>query len=147
MSFTALWKKSRVCFAGGFRSGCAGNERLRVVIAVVLAFGFGISGCARGKQRAAGEDPEGRGQHLTYMYNCGSCHIIPGVPEAKGTLGPPLAGVAARIYIAGLLVNTPENLAHWIRSPQQVHAGSAMPDLGVTQQQAEDIAAYLYSLR
>ena len=67
--------------------------------------------------------------------------------EAKGTAGPPLRGFANRNYIAGSLVNSPENLFRWIREPQQVEAGTAMPNLGVTTGEARDIAAYLYSLQ
>jgi len=44
-------------------------------------------------------------------------------------------------------VNTPANLFRWIRTPQQVEAGTAMPNLGVTEEQARDIASYLYTLR
>ncbi|MBV9296960.1 MAG: c-type cytochrome [Acidobacteriaceae bacterium] len=87
------------------------------------------------------------GRHLIYSYGCGSCHAIPGVAEAKGTLGPPLQGFAYRTYIAGSLQNTPENLFRWITKPQEVVAGSAMPDLGVSDRQARDIAAYLYTLQ
>jgi cytochrome c2 len=89
----------------------------------------------------------GVGQHLIYAYGCGSCHIIPGVAEATGTVGPPLQGFASRIYIAGSLINTPENLFGWVTKPQEIDAGSAMPDLGVSRRQARDIAAYLYTLR
>ena len=78
---------------------------------------------------------------------CGSCHVIPGVAEASGTVGPPLQGFGSRIYIAGLLVNTPENLVHWVTKPQEIDAGTAMPDLGVSERQAHDIAAYLYTLQ
>lgn len=87
------------------------------------------------------------GRHLLYSYSCGSCHAIPGVAEANGTIGPPLRGFGSRVYIAGFEQNTPENLSRWIAQPQEVQPGNAMPDLGVTEQQARDIAAYLYTLR
>ncbi|MBV9404682.1 MAG: c-type cytochrome [Acidobacteriaceae bacterium] len=87
------------------------------------------------------------GRHLIYSYGCGSCHVIPGVAEAKGTVGPPLEGFASRIYIAGSLENTPENLFRWIAKPQEIVPGSAMPDLGISDGQAHDIAAYLYTLQ
>ena len=86
------------------------------------------------------------GQHLIYVYNCGSCHVIPGVAEAKGTLGPPLGGFGNRLYVAGILANSPGNLVHWVQDPQQVLPGTAMPDMGITPTQASDIAAYLYTL-
>jgi cytochrome c1 len=60
-------------------------------------------------------------------------------------VGPPLDGVGRRAVIAGMLENTPQNLAHWIRHPQSVVPGNAMPDLGLSRQDANDIAAYLYS--
>jgi cytochrome c2 len=88
-----------------------------------------------------------RGQQLIYSYNCGSCHTIPGVAEAKGTVGPPLQGVGQRTYIAGILNNTPENLSSWVKDPQRIEPGTAMPSLGITSEQAIDIAAYLYTLR
>jgi cytochrome c1 len=87
------------------------------------------------------------GRHLLYSYSCGSCHAIPGVTEADGTIGPPLRGFGSRVYIAGIQQNTPENLSRWIAQPQEVQPGNAMPDLGVTREQARDIAAYLYTLR
>ena len=78
---------------------------------------------------------------------CGSCHTIPGVPGARATVGPPLSGMAARVYLAGRLLNTPENLMHWVQHPEQVDDKTAMPNTGVTEAEARDIAAYLYTLR
>ncbi len=110
-----------------------------------------LSGCIRHSATVEAENVTGGnagvGQHLIYTYSCGSCHIIPGVAEANGTVGPPLQGVASRIYIAGSLVNTPENLLRWVTKPQEINPGTAMPDLGVTAGQARDIAAYLDTLR
>jgi cytochrome c1 len=62
-------------------------------------------------------------------------------------VGPPLAGVASRAYIAGVLPNTPENMMVWVRDPQGVDSLTAMPNTGVTASDARDIAAYLYTLR
>ena len=87
------------------------------------------------------------GKQLIQNYGCGACHIIPGVPRARGLVGPPLMYFADRTMIAGELPNTPPNLARWIQHPKQVEPNTAMPDLGVTQDQANDIAAYLYTLR
>ncbi len=110
-----------------------------------------LSACSHKTGAAFAEAAKGgnvkRGQQFIYSYSCGACHTIPGVAEAKGTVGPPLQAFAERSYIAGSLENTPENLAHWIRTPQQIEPGTAMPDLGVTREQAVDIAAYLYTLR
>lgn len=88
-----------------------------------------------------------RGQSAIQQYGCPTCHEIPGIVGAVAPVGPPLAHMASRPYIAGLLTNNAENMARWIRSPQQVHRDSAMPDLGVTESDARDIAAYLSTLR
>lgn len=93
-----------------------------------------------------GGEPE-RGQRALRAYGCGACHMVPGVPGADGLVGPPLIKWAHRSYIAGQLPNTPANLVRWIRDPQAVEPGTAMPDLGVTEDDARDIAAYLYTLK
>lgn len=88
-----------------------------------------------------------RGKQLVSELGCARCHAIPGIAGPKGNVGPPLAKFGERTFVAGMLRNTPANLEHWIRSPQDVVPGNAMPDMGVTQQQARDIAAFLYTLR
>lgn len=90
-------------------------------------------------------DPE-RGAVLIADYGCGSCHTIPGIGGADALVGPPLDHFSRRGYIAGQLRNSPDNLTRWIRDPQEVEPGTAMPDLGITTAEARDIAAYLYTL-
>ena len=63
------------------------------------------------------------------------------------TSGPSLATIGARLYLAGRLTNTPDHLIEWIRHPQAVEPGNVMPDLAVTEADARDIAATLYTLR
>jgi cytochrome c2 len=87
------------------------------------------------------------GRALIRQYGCGSCHVIPGISGADATVGPPLTQIGRRIYVAGVLRNTPDNLARWIEHPQQIVPGNVMPDMGVTHKQAQDIAAYLFTLR
>jgi len=65
---------------------------------------------------------------------------------ANSHVGPPLAGLAKRTYLAGALPNTPENLLRWLKEPQKIAPLSAMPDLGVKDAHAMDMAAYLYTL-
>jgi cytochrome c1 len=73
--------------------------------------------------------------------------VIPGIAGATGTVGPPLTDFADRGYIAGELPNNGDNLIRWIMDPQGVEPGTAMPDLDVSERQARDIAAYLFTLR
>jgi cytochrome c2 len=88
-----------------------------------------------------------RGKEVIRRYGCEACHSIPGVAGARGQVGPPLDGIGNRTYLAGQLTNTPENLIRWIRDPQGIAPGTAMPEMGVTEQDGKDIAAYLYTLR
>jgi cytochrome c2 len=80
-------------------------------------------------------------------YGCNTCHEVPGVPGARALIGPPLDGVGQRYYLAGELPNSPENLMLWIQHPRKVEPHTAMPEMGVTEQDSRDIAAYLYTLR
>jgi cytochrome c len=78
--------------------------------------------------------------------NCNACHLVPGVSGANGRVGPPLTGIADRQIIAGHFANTPENMANWIEHPQQMLPGDAMPEMGLSHEQAQTIATYLYTL-
>lgn len=87
-----------------------------------------------------------RGAALMRDHGCGSCHEIPGVTGARGSVGPPLGNLGARAYVAGVLPNEPGGLVRWIVNPPLHSPDTAMPDLGVTEDEARDMAAYLYSL-
>ena len=87
------------------------------------------------------------GPEATRPYGCEPCHTIPGIEGTNAYVGPPLDHWAQRSYIAGSLVNQPDNLVRWIQNPQEIEPGTAMPNLGVTEKDARDIAAYLYTLR
>ena len=119
--------------------------------AAVLALAL-VAGCTGGNATGVtytvrtGGLPQ-RGHNIIMEKDCGSCHTIPGVSGAKGVVGPPLFFFGRRTFIAGQLPNTPANLVRWIRSPQSVEADTAMPNLGLTDHEARDVAAYLYQLR
>jgi cytochrome c len=93
-----------------------------------------------------GGDPN-LGPQKIRNYGCQACHTIPGVAGADAVVGPPLVQWSRRVYIAGELPNTPQNLIRWIQHPTQVEPKTAMPDMGVTDQDSRDIAAYLYTLK
>ncbi len=88
-----------------------------------------------------------RGKAAVLRYSCGACHQIAGLPGPDGQTGPSLKGIATRAHLAGKLPNDPASLQSWIRQPQHIAPGGGMPDLGVSEQAARDIAAYLYTLR
>ncbi|HJT71405.1 MAG TPA: c-type cytochrome [Terriglobales bacterium] len=79
-------------------------------------------------------------------YGCYTCHTIAGVPGAQGLVGPSLNDIGQREFIAGEFPNTPADLMRWIQNPQQIKPNTLMPDMHVTQQDSQDIAAYLYTL-
>lgn len=91
-------------------------------------------------------DPE-RGRDLTLRYGCAGCHTIPGVPGAKGQVGPTLKGFAARVYIGGVATNSPDTLIQWIENPRSIDPKTAMPVTGISRAEARHVAAYLYTLR
>ena len=93
-----------------------------------------------------GGDPS-RGLVVMTRVSCGACHEIPGVQDAHGLVGPPLTHFSRRTIIAGLLPNTPDNLQRWLQHPQAITPGNAMPDLGLTDRDAQDVTAYLYRIR
>ena len=86
-----------------------------------------------------------RGKELIAQFGCGSCHKIKGVPGANGSVAPPLEDVKKRVYLAGRLPNTPQNLQKWIANPRSIDPKTAMPQVGVDAAGARDIAAYLYA--
>jgi len=88
-----------------------------------------------------------QGRHLLLQYGCDVCHEIPGVVGASMPIGPPLDHMGLHSFIGGVLPNTRDNMVRWIRTPQTFVPGGAMPDLGVPDRDALDIAAYLESLR
>ncbi|MGH8728919.1 MAG: c-type cytochrome [Burkholderiales bacterium] len=110
---------------------------------VLLTVFFAACGGERSSFEKIGNAEQGR--ELLWQYGCGVCHEIPEVKGATGKVGPPLKNMAHQVYIAGVLPNTPENLVYWIRAPHKVDPLTAMPDLGVTGEQARDMVAYLYS--
>lgn len=117
-----------VCVAAGLLCGCRGGQ-------TTDPYPVNTGGSAR------------RGRATIADYGCGKCHTIPGIYGAKGVVGPPLATISRRSYIAGNFPNTPDNLVRWVMAPQIMKPKTAMPELGLSQQQARDVAAYLYTLR
>jgi cytochrome c2 len=114
--------------------------RLALAIALVL------QGCSGEAPPALGGNPD-NGKLLLRQFACGSCHSIPGVANASGKVGPPLEGVARRVYLGGVLPNTPENMASFIREPHKADPRTAMPAMGVSEAHARDMVAYLYTLK
>jgi mono/diheme cytochrome c family protein len=88
----------------------------------------------------------GRGEAVVRRVGCASCHSIPGVEWPKATVGPSLEGFGARALIAGRYPNRPEILADYVRNAPAFTPGAGMPPMPINEQEARDVAAYLYTL-
>ena len=86
-----------------------------------------------------------RGRLLLATYGCTACHRIDGMDVPTRNVGPPLDRIAGNSYIGGLLPNNTDALVRWIMAPRRISPGTAMPDLGVSADEARAMAAYLYS--
>lgn len=98
----------------------------------------------RDRRRMVEDARPHRGGPAIVRHGCSACHVVGGIRKATGRVGPKLPDIHEQIYIGGVLPNNPENLVRWIRFPQTFSPGTAMPDLGVSEQAARDITAYLY---
>ncbi|HEV7889657.1 MAG TPA: c-type cytochrome [Pyrinomonadaceae bacterium] len=131
--------------------------RVRVTVVKLLvacAFACGLlalASCQQAELERKAEAMTGgdtrRGVEAIRRYGCATCHTIPGVPGATALVGPNLQQVASRMYLAGVLPNTPDNMVRWIQHPRDVDPLTAMPNLNVTDGDARDIASYLYTLK
>jgi len=115
--------------------------RLIVVLALLLA---GCDVRLPDEEPVTRGDPK-RGRDLIRQYGCGACHTIPGIAGATATVGPPLESFKKRVYIAGRLANTADELVKWLVDPRSVDPQTAMPAVGLDAAQARDVAAYLYA--
>ena len=112
------------------------TKPLLLICALLLSLGA-VNGC--GKH----QDYNASVQSKIVQYGCPTCHVIPGVPGAVGKVGPSLASLSQRSYLAGRLTNNPANLELWVMHPQKFEPGVAMPEMGVTADDARRIAFFL----
>lgn len=105
---------------------------------LALALLFGGAACAGDAER---------GRRLLTQYQCGSCHVIPGVAGASGRSAPPLQAFGKRSYIAGQAPNDGDALVRWIIAPTSLVPNATMPAMGAGPADARDMASYLQGLR
>lgn len=114
---------------------------------LMLLLAIPLAQCGDGSEASLADADPKEGAMLLSAHGCGGCHNIPGVTGAGGTIGPPLDGFASRTFIAGKLPNQFDNLTRWIRTPQAIEPGTAMPNLPINEAEARAMAAYLSTLR
>jgi cytochrome c len=116
-----------------------------VVLAITILANTADNMPVMARQTVPDGDPQAAPEAIK-RYGCGTCHSIPGVVGADGVVGPELDNISRRSLLAGQIPNTPDNLMLWIQHPQLVRPGGDMPEMGVSDTDARNIAAYLYSL-
>lgn len=126
------------------------QQRLRWLMGIVALVTV-IAGCGilTSSQDARVEETGGniaRGEDLVRQNGCMACHSIPGMSSVHDGYGPDLDGFADRRLIGGSAENTPDVLIQFLMSPQSVIPGTGMPTLGLTEEEARDIATWLYTL-
>jgi cytochrome c oxidase subunit II len=79
--------------------------------------------------------------------SCLACHSVDPTGQEGAQIGPNLTHIGSRrVFAGGILENTPENVARWLADPGAVKPGAKMPDYGLSEEQIEDLVAYLESL-
>lgn len=127
------------------------RQLLAIGLALAAAAAAGLATQAIQTNRKTGEvavaltggDPS-KAPQLMRHYGCAGCHEISGVPGADGKVGGSLAGLKDRVYIGGVVTNSPANLVDWIVDPRRFSPNTAMPATGIRREEARDVAAYLY---
>lgn len=109
-----------------------------------------LAGCSEAEtpvaQRVIGGDGA-QGREIIMGVGCGACHEIPGIQGAQGVVGPSLRHFAKRSMIGGVVANQPGMLVRWVREAPALAPDTAMPSMPITEREALDVAAYLYTLR
>ncbi|MEA3216996.1 MAG: cytochrome c oxidase subunit [Acidimicrobiia bacterium] len=120
--------------------------RLRVVVDEPAAFAAWAD-AERASANPATDAAAQRGREVLQSTACAGCHTVRGT-DARGDLGPDLTHVGSRATIgAGVLPNNPQNVADFIRRPQDIKPGNVMPPVPLSDGQVNDLVAYLESLQ
>jgi cytochrome c oxidase subunit 2 len=134
--------------AGVYRGQCAvfcGAEHARMALRVIAQQPADFRAWQQAQLADAPQPATAReqqGQHV-FQSHCAACHSIRGT-DAGGRVGPDLSHLMSRRTLAaGVLDNTPGNLAGWIAHPQSIKPGSRMPDPVLSGAQLAALLTYL----
>jgi cytochrome c oxidase subunit 2 len=121
------------------------NMRMRVIVQTPAEFEQWVQAQKTVPQPTTAEAQQGA--QLFARSACVGCHTVAGTP-AQGKQGPDLTHVGSRTTLAaGIIPNTPENLARWLKDPQAIKPGNKMPTLGLSDADIRLLVAYLTSLK
>lgn len=118
--------------------------RLRVIVHEPEDFDAWVAS----QQQPAVVDPAvAVGRELFITTSCINCYTVDGT-LAQGVFGPDLTHLASRQTIAaGSAPLNPETLRQWVRDPQVIKPGCLMPDMQLTEEEVDEIIAYLLTLK
>ena len=124
-----------------------GIEHAKMLIRVYVDTPEQFQAWVANQQKLAVDNPQvAAGRHIFETEACMNCHAIRGT-AAKGTVGPDLTHLMSRATIAaGAALNTPDNLHKWIEDPANFKEGALMPAMQLSDQQINDVVAYLTTL-
>lgn len=136
---------------GTYLGNCAeycGTQHARMLIRVVVHTPQDFERWVKEQQQPAVEDANAsEGRRVFFANSCVSCHAIRAT-SAKGVFGPDLTHLMSRQTLAsGAALNSHDSLRAWIRDPQQLKVGSLMPNMQLSDKEADQIVAYLETLR
>lgn len=115
--------------------------------AIPLLACLGVAGCDLVQStELSGGAARGRAIVGSGVYGCAACHAFPDISMPKGVTGPPLDGFARRSLIAGQLPNKPGVLIAFLLDPASLVPDTGMPNVGMSPEEARQIADYLYTL-
>jgi cytochrome c oxidase subunit II len=100
------------------------------------------------QQQPAVSDPAAAGGSALFITKaCFACHTVRGT-IAAGVVGPDLTHLMSRDTIgSGAVPLTPSNLRQWVHNPASFKPGTLMPAPDITEQELDQITAYLLTLR
>lgn len=136
---------------GTYLGNCAeycGMQHARMLLRVVVHTPQDFEQWVKEQQQPAVEDASAaEGRKIFFANSCVSCHAIRGT-SAKGVFGPDLTHLMGRQTLAsGAALNSHDRLRAWIRDPQQVKVGCLMPNMQMSDQEVDQIVAYLETLK
>ena len=120
---------------------------MKIPVMAMLIMLAGVGACSKtppSSEPLTGGNPR-VGRQLIARYGCAACHEIKGIAHADSKVGPSLTEMRSQSYVAGVLPNSAANLVKWIQHPRAIDPKTAMPELGVSEVEARNMAAYLYN--
>ena len=136
---------------GTYLGNCAeycGTQHARMLLRVIVHPRDEFEKWVTAQKAAAVSEPQVKaGQTLFFATSCVNCHTINGT-TANGKFGPDLTHLMSRDTIgSGAAPNNPEKLRDWVRDPQGLKEGCYMPDMQLTDEELNQLVAYLLTLR